>query len=421
MEEYQSYHAQSWLKRKIATLPYAQRLILHGINNCSHNVIRQDGAIPAVYLLSNGSDSKFFGHITCKNTWCCPVCTARVMEKRRMRIAAALDALADKLFAFSMTFTIPHLKFQSCHEVTDILYETWKRFNNCKSASKRQEDANVKPVKDFFKQNKIVHFVKVAEYTYGQNGWHPHLHCIFWTEYKNRDNLIKFQSQLQNSWNNFFRSVAQNYWKKHNLDRDISKFMNIIDRAECLQTSQSVNFSVNSDGSIMQTKSSAYVSGWAGDNETTGNYLKKASHNGHYTPFQILELAENGNEAMGDLYIEFCLEVCAHVHQRTAFSKGLKHIIDLHLQTVGAKKYIKKKATQKENWRVLCWFTSEQWRNLCFKNLHAPVLSNILFLASKKEWLPILFDYLHAEIGEVYLPTENYLCGLVESMFNDAA
>jgi len=416
MSESQNYHLQSWLKRKIATLPFQQQYILRGLKNCARNVLPSNitpSGQSGVFLLSNDEDSKFFGHITCKNTWCCPICTARVMEKRRQRIGAALDALGDKLFAFAVTFTIPHLKFQSCHEVTDILYETWKRFNNAKSLSKSREDQFTLPIKNFFK--KIHHYVRVAEYTWGKNGWHPHFHFIFWTDFESAKNIIDFQPALQKSWNNFFEKIAVAYWKKNNLERDITKFTNCIEHAALVGSSESVNFSTEKDGSLFRVKSSDYISGWGGDSEATGNRQKKASHDDHYTQWQILELAEH-NEQFADLYIEFCLEVCQHVHKRTAFSRNLKNIIDLHIQQVGFESVIKKKSSKE--WKVLCWFTKEQWSMLCDKNLHYPILSNILFLAQNFQNLDTLLDYLTEEIGEVFLPDTNHLSELVYQMFN---
>lgn len=425
-QEVQNYHLQSWLKRKIKTLPIDQQIKLKNLAQCGRNVLPHNVAIQGqqgVFLLSNGTDSKFFGHITCKNTWACPICTARVMEKRRQRIAAALDALGDKLFAFSVTFTIPHLRYQSCHEVTDILYQTWSRFNNCKSQKgKRANDQFVKPVKEFL--SKIQHYVKVAEYTYGENGWHPHFHCIFWTDFETAKSIIEYQPQLEKSWNNIFANVAQNYWKKNNLTRDINKFKNIFAHhnwkaTHKLKYSTSVFISTNEDGSLFRVKSSDYIAGWGGDSEATGNRLKKASHDGHLTQWQILELAEH-NQKYADLYIEFCLEVSTHVHKRTAFSKNLKQIIDQHIQKVGMESVLKKKSS--EEWKVLLWFTKEQWSELCTKNLQYPILSNILFLATKaatnSDWRDTLENYVVAEIGEVCLPDTNILSKIVHDMYN---
>lgn len=422
MSDVQDYHLQSWLKRKIATLPYEQRISLKNLSMCSHKILPKSvapTAPQAVYLLSNGESAKFFGHITCKNTWCCPICTARVMEKRRQRVQAALDALGDKLFAFGMTFTTPHLRFQSCHEVTQILYDTWTRFNNCKSLSKSKEDNFTKPVKNFFKHLNIKYYVKIAEYTWGANGWHPHFHCIFWTDYQNKNQILSFQKQLQQSWNRFYENCAKSYWKKNNLDRDINKFLNIIDHAALSGSSESVNFSKNTDGSIMQIKSSEYVAGWGGDSEITGNYQKKASHEQHFTPYQILEKAEH-DKKFEDLYIEFCLEVSNYVHKRTAFARGLTDIINKFIEIQGYKNVIKKKS--EKDWKILCWFTYEQWQHLCYKNKQYPILSNILFLAQNSNNLDILFDYLISEIGEVFLPANsNPIFQFIENFYNKKA
>lgn len=408
--EIQDYRLQHWLQAKIATLPINQQMQLKNLRLCNHKTIPQVGVESAVFLLvNNRSEGKFFGQTTCKNTWACPCCTAKMMSKYSAEIGDALEALkAQGYFGFMITFTVPHLRFETCRDVTDRLYKTWNAV--FKFSSKARSHGN--QFTKFRQYFNIKHRIRVAEYTYGKNGWHPHFHAIFWAKREYKDEILAWQEKLNEFWCYHCRKVTEKFYDERTSDR-----INVY-----LENKEypAVKISTDRDGKILESQSSDYLAGWGADKELTGNYRKKASHANHLTPYQILELAAEGNKKYQDLYIEFCLQVTKKpVHHRVDFSQsGLKKIISLYRQTNACESFILKKKVETAEWQVVCWFTKEQWSELCYLNKFSPILSNLLWLAVNARELIAQF----LESFDIYLEHRRHRhADHIENIFNNVA
>ena len=386
------YHLQHVLRRMLEELPYEEREgRLKSVYLCGRTIIKNPGFFNGVYVLSNGNQAKFFGQSHCQNPFICPVCSARIMEKNRARIASALDMLHEEYFGFMVTFTLPHLKFMSCREITDILYDTWKyfRLKIRKDPKKNYEH----PYTKFARTCEVKHFVRVCEYTYGdENGWHPHFHTIFWCSRDKADLVPSFQKELNDFWTTQGKRVALKYWKANKLHEgedlnDIAErlFSTVNDKYPALKISTDEN------GKLIETTSSGYIAGWGSDREVTGNIRKEASHENHFTPYQILAKAEHSKH-WKNIYIDFVRAVTRKpVHHRLNFSKtGISKMIDEWQKVNGYDSTSKQKKSAE--WRVVTYFTEEQWSDLCYLNRFAPVLANILCLAAIST--DLMFEYI---------------------------
>ena len=389
MSDILDYHVQHHLRRYISKLPANQQYQLRNIKSCGQSLMKLPAYTPGVSVLSDGENGKFFGQTHCQNAFCCPVCSARIMEKVRSKIASGIEMFkADGYFGFMVSFAIPHLKFMSCRETTDILFETWTRFrtkNYTKSWHVYQE---------FCKEVPIAHWVRVTEYTYGQNGWHPHFHAIFWTKRENRDKILKWQYSLNQFWLKMAKGVTLRYWQKNNLHQG-EDLVALADRLYKFAGEENYSLGLcisQKDGKVAESNSSDYLTGWGADREVTANVRKEASHDGHYTPYQILTMAEN-DVKYEKLYIEFCLAVTRKpVHHRYNFSKtGIVKAIEDYQSVHGYESVVIQK---KRTWEVIAFFNEEQWSELLCFNESAPVLSNILYLAGKHT--DLLFEYLES-------------------------
>lgn len=416
------YKLQHWLFNEIDQLPINQRLQLKSIRRCCTSPIEFKGETPAVYLLSNGQSAKFFGQKTCKNPWACPVCTARMMNEYRSVIATMLDMLRDKkfagddYFAYGLTLTIPHLAFMQCKETTDILYNTWRYFtmkNFKRSHGHAFHQFNL-DVKNFW-------HVRVAEYTYGENGWHPHFHCIFWIKRSDAHKVLAYQEKLNAFWTQCAKTYTLKYWLENDLHKNINEDRSALcDKlySKISQKHPALKFSTNPDGTLLECLSSDYITGWGSDKELTGNIRKEASHDGHYTVYQIMLKAQE-DPKYRDIFIDYILNVTRKpVHNRVRRSPGLTKLIKQYRQLNGYKKVSEQKKT--EDWKVILFFDKEQWSLLCSKNKTSPVLSNILYLAIENEEL--LFEYLDYLNCSCYLPNKaSPLINAIESLFNDTS
>lgn len=392
------YQMQHVLKGWIRELPFNQQEQLKNILLCGNAVAKHPARMPGVFVLCSShddeSEAKFFGQTSCKNPFCCPVCSAKMMERYRSKIASALDMLKPDYFAFMMTFTVPHLSFMLCRETTDILYDTWKYFH-LKNFTKGSFHAYQR----FNAEVPVDYWVRVCEYTYGDNGWHPHFHCIFWTKRGNEDKILKWQEELNAFWTQSAKRVTLKYWKANNLhaNEDQEK---LCDRLYSKASTKYPALKISVDkktGKVLESLSSDYLTGWGGDRELTGNIRKEASHEDHFTPYQILTKAKD-DPKFKEIYLDFCLSVTRKpVHHRVNFSKnGLTEMIKEYLKTHDSKSVVYQK---KRLWKVIEFFDEKQWSEICQIDTILPVKSNILYLAAKAPEL--LSDYLSSleELG----------------------
>lgn len=435
--ECQDYRLQHFLKATIAELPYSQQLQLKSVALCNsrispHNVHPNipDGVFLAV---NNQKRATFFGQVTCKNPWICPHCSAVMMSKYASKIGSALDMFREQgLFGFMITFTIPHLAFQKCSEVTDVLYQTWRNaFANAYAKRKTTKGVNrfSSPINKFFLDCEVKNYVRVAEFTYGSNGWHPHFHCIFWIPREKKDLVLNYEKSLNAHWDKKCLETYQKYWEVKNLhinENEILPRQKILEHFQLKMSKAaeygkpSVQISKTREQKIRESLSSDYIAGWGDNKELTGNVRKEASHQRHYTPHQILEMACNGKSTKEkylqnpkQVYIDFMLAVSKKpVHHRVDWSKPINKLIVEYRNKQGYQELIRKKK-QSANWRVVAFFTKQQWYAICDENFNSPILSNIIYLAKFHEEL--LADFLLSFGIEISIPP-CYTC--IEDILN---
>lgn len=98
----------------------------------------------------------------CASTWCCPVCTPTIRERRAAEIDQGVSAhLGNGGSAYLVTATLSHNAQTDLSQLLDIAQRAWtKTFVNA-----RRFDSYVGQVRAW-------------DFTHGANGWHPHIHAI---------------------------------------------------------------------------------------------------------------------------------------------------------------------------------------------------------------------------------------------------
>ena len=90
---------------------------------------------PTVDVKKNPDHDRAFysGLAVCGSVWDCPVCSARILQKRREEISFAVNWAYENGFKVVMvTLTTPHYSFQTCE---DLLGKFSKALNNLKSGT----------------------------------------------------------------------------------------------------------------------------------------------------------------------------------------------------------------------------------------------------------------------------------------------
>lgn len=401
-------------------------------------------------MKNDNSQTRFFGNTKCHSAWACPSCTAKVMAQKGADIACLIDAMAKwkNKYAFMITFTIPHKNYMTCEESKNLLMKAWRMFsrdgNRKTKVNKRVRTGDIERrnksygatyVFQAYRTNKygkriksgirreqsgsknefdqrakgkpgdIVEYttklgaygtfrnelhiethVKTYEFTYGENGWHPHIHMLMWVDKKDLNKALKYEQELNDRWWHCVKKIAKDIFKEDITDSLCADWK--------LKYHKPVFISKDQNGNVIPQKSSHYITGWSGNHELTSSNYKKARGN-NLTPYNLLEkAAESKTKEKTDEWLKIYAEyaVATKGNRRVEFStNGVHDLIRQWKLTADYIEKFKKKFSDKatENWKVVYWFNEQQWKNICW--LEATTKENtrqqILRLALNKERL----------------------------------
>lgn len=393
-DEISDYKQLKEIRKQLQGEYWQKRSSLKALFYCGSKVLTIKSSA-AVALLANNKTAKFVGNTSCKSPWCCPVCTAKQMAKYAAKIGVAIDALKEQgQYAAMITFTIPHTSGFSCEDATEILYNTWKAFtvhgNKVLATAKNDIFSN------FMEQSESKHRVRVTEYTWGNAGWHPHLHCLFWFPREKFQSILDWEEKLNERWLELakrytIRQLLLGYpeTQRKTVKAKVTTRVNIM-YSKLDAGCNGVYISKDKNNKVIKQESSNYICGWGGNREICGNTQEKATHEGHYTWQQILEKAiecvSDAEQVQGaarkwwDLYFEYALATRRKRHARVNFSvhSGICQIIKDYMKTntykIAAKKNNTELIKQFGKWRVVCWFTVSQWLSICDNDLEVDIL-----------------------------------------------
>lgn len=253
---------------------------------------------PTVDVKKNVDHDRAFysGLAVCGSVWDCPVCSARILEKRREEIARGVNWAYDTgRKAVMVTLTTPHYSFQTCE---DLLGRFSKALTYLKTG------------KVWDKYKKSVDWqgsIRGLETLYGVNGWHNHTHEI-WIVSKN---------------------VDANDLKAKVLDR----WYKACDKLGLIPEGKKKAFMSHSVDVIDNASASDYLAkhddkknlSWGVDKELTKPLSKASKELLH--PFQLAYLSSLGWSKFGDLFAEYSK---AFKGKSSVFwSRGLKEKIGL--------------------------------------------------------------------------------------------
>lgn len=112
----------------------------------------------------------FSGLMRCGSVWACPVCSSVIRGDRaeEIRETVRLNQEADGGVVF-VTATLRHKSQDSLERSLDAALKGWRALMQGKAWKSFSARWDVRGV------------VRALEVTYGDNGWHPHVHAIFLT------------------------------------------------------------------------------------------------------------------------------------------------------------------------------------------------------------------------------------------------
>lgn len=118
----------------------------------------------------------YHGLMACGSVWTCPVCAAKISERRRAELKPAIEAGKTLDWVpHLVTLTIPHGIGDDIKELLAKLSEALKRLSSGKYSIKRRIEQEL--------PSEALHgYIRALEVTHGnKNGFHPHFHMIAFT------------------------------------------------------------------------------------------------------------------------------------------------------------------------------------------------------------------------------------------------
>lgn len=239
-------------------------------NNCLR--LRAFGKDIQVIRSKEYKTASYTGLQTCGSVWACPVCAAKIAERRRVEIQAAMACYKAADGSVNLlTLTTPHQRTDSLRELLQNQATALKYFKQDKT------------VRNIFRDMGIIGQIRALEVTHGRksptnNGWHPHYHFLL------------------------FGSVhlADPFLREGMADRLHIRWAACCVRAGLGEPSRLHGIRLD-DG----MKAAKYVSKWGLEDEMTKGHTKKALHG--ETPFDFLRsyLANSKDKQAGALFKEF--------------------------------------------------------------------------------------------------------------------
>lgn len=280
----------------------------------------------------------YAGLQTCGSVWACAVCAAKVAERRRVELQAAMATHKARAGAVTLlTLTTPHQKTDKLSELLENQSKALKRF---------WSDRSVIAV---FKEMGTIGHVRALEVTHGRkspsnNGWHPHYHCLMFCG--SGIDLSRFDGPQMKDWQ--VRLYLR--WAACCLKSGLG------------EPSYAHGLKLD-DG----TKAGNYAAKWGLEDEMTKGHTKKALHG--ETPFDFLRayLADGSDRQAAALFKEFAQTFKGK--RQLSWSRGLKAMFAIEEITD------EELATKVEESAVLfATLTIDQWRDVLKVDGRATVL-----------------------------------------------
>ncbi len=136
--------------------------------------------------------ARYSGLRVCGRIWTCPVCAAKISERRAAELAQAITQARNlDIEVALMTVTVPHVKSDSLADLFDALSKAWRSFTSGGTSGRLRRAIG------------LVGTIRNIEVTYGENGWHPHFHCLVFF----RGKLVDLE-EMQRAWGEHWQRCA---------------------------------------------------------------------------------------------------------------------------------------------------------------------------------------------------------------------
>jgi hypothetical protein len=233
----------------------------------------------------------YSGLVVCASVWACPVCSAKITERRKLELERANT---NGLSKFMVTYTLQHSRQDKLSKLTRDLAEGLRDMKHSRGYINLINDLQ------------IVGTVTGAEVTVSNmNGWHPHKHALS------------------------FSSLGQSQIKADELRAELSKlFIAAMEKrgryvsavyGVDVKTENVINAYIAKIGDEKQT--------WSLSAEIAKSPVKTGRDADHFHPFELLDMYLAKNIFAGRMFIEYAISMKSQ--KQLFYSRGLRDILGL--------------------------------------------------------------------------------------------
>lgn len=231
--------------------------------------------------------------MVCGSVWMCPICAAKITERRRADLGNAIARTA--LRPVLVTFTLSHNRKDKLKDVLKVLT---KSYNQTRAG---------RPWELFKARSNIVGSVRALEVTHGANGWHPHLHVLFFV--RGDANAAALKSFFWERWNHFLTRNNGSAMYEHGVDVRLARE----DVADYIAK--------------FGHEPLKAVTRWGVEHELTKSPAKLSRGDAGRSPLQLLADYTGGDKQAGALWKEYALTFKGQ--RQLVWSKGLRAMLGL--------------------------------------------------------------------------------------------
>lgn len=270
----------------------------------------------------------FSGVQTCGSIWGCPVCAAKISERRRLEVEQAVEwAWQNGYQPVMVTLTFPHQYTDDLGDLLDQQSDALRRLRRGQPWAKAKKRWGYQGC------------IRALEVTHGQNGWHPHTHEL-WLVRRDVDAEGEMLPTIKRQW----RSACER--------------AGLLDRGDAGFDQHAVDVKGNcSAGQYLAKQDDA--SHWGVDREiakASSKGTRPGKRSGRH-PFGLLADSLDGDERAGRLYVHFLRTVTDRRCRALLFSPGLKRRVG-----IDDLDDIELAQEQREEAEVLGRLYAEDWR-----------------------------------------------------------
>lgn len=248
---------------------------------------------------SNVFKTAFYdGLVICGSVWTCPVCSAKIQERRRVELLSLFDWAYNKIKGkkvIMVTLTFPHHAWNSLPELLTQQADALKRLRMGSPWGRVK------------KQSGYSGMVRALELTHGDNGWHPHTHEL-WVVDKNCD-ASWLKEKILERWAIACEKAGLLTEEKRPFF--MKRAVDLHDNAKCGEY-------------LAKYDESCY---WGADREIAKASTKAGKGNGRH-PFKILSDASKGCLISRNLFLDFTAAIKGK--RQLHWSAGLKGLVGLN-------------------------------------------------------------------------------------------